>query len=773
MPKGIKQSPLEKVLLKSAEKYIHFSLKDCTCLDDKDDTRSSHEYLNDLEEEYQARALLAKSKRFFKKVSTYQSPFHPKTLNSLQHKPELRPTEDFEAKYNKVKAKLALLSSRSSASKASMIKNKGLIPEPYEWDEKEVSSDDNEMVEVKVLMALPEENDAVSKEGAKNADDAKMTIPGVERPWLSEAEGFILLNHDTVDESSVCTIPLPPLKKLDGVEPISRPKTIKSVLRSKSTFKAEALKYVTINEPSSAPAKERKINPRNPQHAFKKCKPYGSPNHTTTDHFDIEWFKRGKVLQAKKAEALKSTRAELSNANRSKTPTKSPEAIKFSKPLVNNINIAESERYPPDEYHHPYEPSQRILSPPLHVPSMVTPALQDRWSQDKHIELVNIIGNPGARMITRSMAKQLSVASTYEGLFIDFLSEEEPKKTSRFEYFLGSCLAKRKNTDPKIKEKYKSTVLNGGLATVVVCCGGLPTAVWHTGTLNKVWTLVPAPYGKTIINSRWVFRNKKDETRIVIKNEARLVAQGYNQQEAIDYDETFAPVARLEAIRIFLAFATYMNFILYQMDVKSVFLNGKLKEEVYVKQPLGFESSEFPNHVCKLDKAFYELKQAPQEWYETLSTFLTKHKFVRGKIENTLFVYKTQIDQPVAMSLAEAKHVAVVGCCANILWMKSQLTDYNIIYKKVPIFCDNTSAIAILNNPVLHSRTKHIDIRYHFIRDHIFKGDIELHFVPTQYQLTDIFTKPLDEPTFKRLIVELAMLNIDSKPKASVLTEEN
>ncbi|GKD25093.1 retrovirus-related pol polyprotein from transposon TNT 1-94, partial [Tanacetum coccineum] len=107
-------------------------------------------------------------------------------------------------------------------------------------------------------------------------------------------------------------------------------------------------------------------------------------------------------------------------------------------------------------------------------------------------------------------------------------------------------------------------------------------------------------------------RNKKGENGIVIKNKARLVAQGHNQQEGIDYDETFAPVARLEAIRIFLAFATYMNFIVYQIDVKSAFLNGKLKEEVYVKQPPGFESSEFPNHVCKLDKTLYGLKQAPR-----------------------------------------------------------------------------------------------------------------------------------------------------------------
>ncbi|GJZ21177.1 hypothetical protein Tco_0558216 [Tanacetum coccineum] len=117
--------------------------------------------------------------------------------------------------------------------------------------------------------------------------------------------------------------------------------------------------------------------------------------------------------------------------------------------------------------------------------------------------------------------------------------------------------------------------------------------------------------------------------------------------------------------------------------------------------------------------------------------------------------------QSVAMSSAEAEYVAAAGCCASILWMKSQLSDYDIHYKMVPIFCDNTSAIAISNNPVLHSRTKHIDIRYHFIRDHILKGDIELHFIPTEYQLADIFTKPLDEPTFTRLKAELGMLNID------------
>ncbi|GKC76744.1 hypothetical protein Tco_1127518 [Tanacetum coccineum] len=109
---------------------------------------------------------------------------------------------------------------------------------------------------------------------------------------------------------------------------------------------------------------------------------------------------------------------------------------------------------------------------------------------------------------------------------------------------------------------------------------------------------------------------------------------------------------------------------------------------------------------------------------------------------------------------AEAEYVAAARCCASILWMKSKLSDYDIHYKMVPIFCDNTSAIAISNNPVFHSRTKHIDIGYHSIRDHVLKRDTELHFIPTEYQLADIFTKPLDEPTFTRLKVELGMLNI-------------
>ena len=129
-----------------------------------------------------------------------------------------------------------------------------------------------------------------------------------------------------------------------------------------------------------------------------------------------------------------------------------------------------------------------------------------------------------------------------------------------------------------------------------------------------------------------------DENDIIIRNKARLVAQGYNQQEGIDYEETFAPVARLEAIRMLLAFACHKNFILYQMDVKSAFLNGFINEEVYVEQPLGFGSFNFPNHVFKLKKILYGLKQEPRAWYERLSKFLISSGFKMDKIDTTLFI---------------------------------------------------------------------------------------------------------------------------------------
>ncbi|KAJ9561602.1 LOW QUALITY PROTEIN: hypothetical protein OSB04_006762 [Centaurea solstitialis] len=139
---------------------------------------------------------------------------------------------------------------------------------------------------------------------------------------------------------------------------------------------------------------------------------------------------------------------------------------------------------------------------------------------------------------------------------------------------------------------------------------------------NKVWRLVSRPWGKSIIGLKWIFQNKKDENDLIIRNKARLVAKGYRQQEGIDYDETFALVARIEPIRIFLAYAAHKNMTIYQIHVKCTFLNGVLQEEVYVEQPEGFVDPRYPTHVYVLDKALYGLKQAPRAWYETLTEYL-------------------------------------------------------------------------------------------------------------------------------------------------------
>ncbi|GJX24978.1 retrovirus-related pol polyprotein from transposon TNT 1-94 [Tanacetum coccineum] len=162
--------------------------------------------------------------------------------------------------------------------------------------------------------------------------------------------------------------------------------------------------------------------------------------------------------------------------------------------------------------------------------------------------------------------------------------------------------------------------------------------------LQQVWILVDLPSGKRAIGTKWVFRNKKDERGIVIRNKARLVAQGHRQEEGIDYEEVFAPVARIEAIRLFLAYASFMGFLVYQMDVKSAFLYGTIEEEVYVTQPPGFKDLDHPDKVYKVVKALYGLHQAPRAWYETLANYLLSNGFKRGKIDQTLFIKKQKRD---------------------------------------------------------------------------------------------------------------------------------
>nr|GFB46447.1 retrovirus-related Pol polyprotein from transposon TNT 1-94 [Tanacetum cinerariifolium] len=229
----------------------------------------------------------------------------------------------------------------------------------------------------------------------------------------------------------------------------------------------------------------------------------------------------------------------------------------------------------------------------------------------------------------------------------------------------------------------------------------------------------------------------------------------------IDYDETFASVARIKAIRLFLAYAAHKDFTVYQMDVKTGFLNGILKEEVYVGQPLDHAG-------CHLDR-----------------------KNTSGSVQflgDKLVCWSSKKQNCVSISTAESKYVAVSGCCAQVLWMRTQLTDCGFFYDKVPIYYDsrvklqsrairyNTlltdygfhfdkipmyfnskEAIAISCNHVQHSRTKHIDARYHFIKEKVEKGIVELFFVGTEYQLADLFTKALPVERFQYLVRRLGM----------------
>nr|GEV79279.1 retrovirus-related Pol polyprotein from transposon TNT 1-94 [Tanacetum cinerariifolium] len=450
-----------------------------------------------------------------------------------------------------------------------------------------------------------------------------------------------------------------------------------------------------------------------------------------------------------------------------------------------------------------------------------------------------------------------------------------------------------------------------------------------------VWVLVPAPDNISPLTLKWLFKNKHDEEQTVIRNKSRLVVRRYLQEEGIDFEESFALVARMEAIRIFLAYVTHKLFFVFQMDVKTVFLHGSLKEDVYVCQPKGFIDADHPSHVYKLKKALYGLKQAPKEWYDELSTFLLQNHFFKDDIifgsshprytqlfsdlmksqfemsmmgEMTFFLglqvnqspYGILINQskyvleilkkfemescdpvgtpmeikdkldpdqnetPVdatkyhsmigalmyltssrlnivhatclcaryqakptekhlkevkrifrylwgtvnmglwytkdfgfeltrfsdanyagckdtfnstfggaqflgeklvswssekqdctALLTAEAEYVSLSACCAQVLWMRTQLTDYGFHFNKITIYCDLKSAIAISCNPVKHSRTKHIVFRYHFIKEHVEKGTIELYFVKTDYQLADLFTKALPADRFSYLVRRL------------------
>ncbi|GKB32056.1 putative ribonuclease H-like domain-containing protein, partial [Tanacetum coccineum] len=301
------------------------------------------------------------------------------------------------------------------------------------------------------------------------------------------------------------------------------------------------------------------------------------------------------------------------------------------------------------------------------------------------------------------------------------------------------------------------------------------------------------------------------QTRRMTKttNEQGFISAGYTQEEGIDYDEVFAPVARIEAIRLFLAYASFKDFVVYQMDVKSAFLYGKIKEEVYVCQPPGFEDPEFHERVYKVEKALYGLHQAPkacQDKYvdEILKKFgfstvkttsipmetskpLMKDEnaedvnvhFYRSMIGSLMYLTSLRpdimfVDSPfdleayidsdyagaIANSTTKAEYVVAASCCGQVLWIQNQMLDYGYNFMNTKIFIDNESTICIGKNLVFHSKTKHIEIRHHFIRYSNEKKLIQMIKIHTYQNVADLLTKAFDVGRFQYLIASIGMLNL-------------
>nr|GEV42992.1 Gag-Pol polyprotein [Tanacetum cinerariifolium] len=301
----------------------------------------------------------------------------------------------------------------------------------------------------------------------------------------------------------------------------------------------------------------------------------------------------------------------------------------------------------------------------------------------------------------------------------------------------------------------------------------------------QVWELVPQPDCVMIIVLKWIYKVKLDEYGDVLKNKVRLVAKGYQQEEGIEFEESFAPVARIKAIWIFIANAASKNMIVYQMDVKMDFLNGELKEEVYVSQPEGFVDPDHPTHVYRLKKALYGLKQAPRACPGGI--FINQSKFALEILKKfgmdscdsveTPMVDRLKLDEdPSGIPVDQTRFRNMVGSLmyltavdpilyllfACVLDTAIALTAY---VDADHAGCQDTRrstsgsaqflgdklvicAIALCCNNVQHSRSKHIDIHHHFIREQVERGVVELYFVSTDYQLTDMFTKALPRQRF-------------------------
>ncbi|KAL0358403.1 UNVERIFIED_CONTAM: Retrovirus-related Pol polyprotein from transposon RE2 [Sesamum angustifolium] len=398
---------------------------------------------------------------------------------------------------------------------------------------------------------------------------------------------------------------------------------------------------------------------------------------------------------------------------------------------------------------------------------------------------------------------------------------------------------------------------------------------------NNTWELADRPKDKEVIGVKWIYKTKLNADGSIQKHKARLVAKGYSQLPGIDYTETFAPVARLDTIRDLIAIAANKKWKIYQMDVKSAFLNGYIDEEIYVEHPQGFIAKGSEEKVLRLKKALYGLKQAPRAWYSRIDKYFMDREFRRSLSEPTLYI-KSQVTTPlvtgekyqkedgsqkvdgsmyrsligsllyltatrpdimfatslisrfmqstsqvhyaaakrilrylrgtkdfgiwykstndaklvrytdsdwagsvddmkstsgytfslgsgifswaskkqatVAQSSAEAEYIAAAATSNQVIWLRRILEDMREKQEEpTTIYCDNKSAIAITKNPVQHNRTKHIDIKYHFLREATTRGEIELKYSSTEEQLADIFTKALPRNKIEELRMKIGV----------------
>nr|GEZ22818.1 retrovirus-related Pol polyprotein from transposon TNT 1-94 [Tanacetum cinerariifolium] len=291
--------------------------------------------------------------------------------------------------------------------------------------------------------------------------------------------------------------------------------------------------------------------------------------------------------------------------------------------------------------------------------------------------------------------------------------------------------------------------------------GGQPSATGRTVPPAQE----PQNVKEAMTDPAWIF-SMQEELLQFKRLDSRLVVRGYRQEEGIDFEESFASVASMEAIRKFLAYVAHKSFTVFQMDVKTTFFHGSLKEDVYVCQPESFIDADHPSYVYKLKKALYGLKQAPRAWYDKLSTFLLQNHFFNGTIDPTLFIRHFLDDILVSKYVLEILNKYGMESCDPVgtpMEIKDKLDlDHN------GTSVDETKyrsmiAIAISCNPVQHSRTKHIVVRYHFIKEHVEKGIIELYFVKTDYQLANIFTKALPVDRFNYVVRRLGMRSLSPK----------